>query len=212
LFKHKQCGYESLISPTDFLQGCRCHRCTKSTKSKTTEIFKLQVYDLVFDEYEVLSEYKKGYLPIKMKHILCNNIYESTPDNFLAGRRCPECTNSESLNENIIRIFLQQNNINFEPEYKFNDCRNILPLPFDFAILDINKNLKHLIEFDGEHHYRPITFGGMPMEEAIINHKATKRNDKIKNKYCEKNNIDLIRIPYWEAKNINQILIDLLLS
>ena len=30
----------------------------------------------------------------------------------------------------------------------------------------------------------------------------------IKNKYCEDNNIKLLRIPYWEFKNMRKIIID----
>ena len=32
------------------------------------------------------------------------------------------------------------------------------------------------------------------------------RRDNIKNKYCEENNIKMIRIPYWDYKNIEEIL------
>ena len=31
-------------------------------------------------------------------------------------------------------------------------------------------------------------------------------HDKLKNKYCKKNNIPLIRIPYWQFDKIEQIL------
>ena len=31
--------------------------------------------------------------------------------------------------------------------------------------------------------------------------------DNIKTQYCQQNNIKLIRIPYWEFKNIENILI-----
>ena len=34
----------------------------------------------------------------------------------------------------------------------------------------------------------------------------TKRRDEIKNKYCQENNIKLLRIPYWEFDNIENIL------
>ena len=33
-----------------------------------------------------------------------------------------------------------------------------------------------------------------------------KERDMIKNKYCEDNNINLLRIPYWEDKNIEEII------
>ena len=34
------------------------------------------------------------------------------------------------------------------------------------------------------------------------------KRDKIKDDYCVKNNIKLIRIPYWEINNIETILIN----
>lgn len=36
--------------------------------------------------------------------------------------------------------------------------------------------------------------------------KLTQIRDKIKNKFCEENNINLLRIPYWELDNIKKVL------
>lgn len=43
-------------------------------------------------------------------------------------------------------------------------------------------------------------FGG---EEAL---KSTQSRDKIKTNYCKEHSIKLIRIPYWEFDNIEEIL------
>ena len=60
-----------------------------------------------------------------------------------------------------------------------------------------------LIEYDGRQHFEISEyFGGY---EGFIN---TKIRDTIKNIYCRNNNIDLLRIPYWEFDNIENILID----
>ncbi len=40
----------------------------------------------------------------------------------------------------------------------------------------------------------------------LINKKQTKQYDTIKNQYCYINKIMLLRIPYWEENNIEQIL------
>lgn len=37
---------------------------------------------------------------------------------------------------------------------------------------------------------------------------SRKIRDTIKNIYCRNNNIDLLRIPYWEFDNIENILIN----
>lgn len=74
---------------------------------------------------------------------------------------------------------------------------------FDFAILNDDKSVKFLIEYDGIQHFEPRdAFGG---EEAF---NYTLRKDKIKDDYCKNNNIKLIRIPYWELKRIEQILLE----
>ncbi|MFA5559251.1 MAG: hypothetical protein WDA59_07370, partial [Methanofastidiosum sp.] len=85
----------------------------------------------------------------------------------------------------------------FEQEYIFNDCCNLQPLLFDFAIFREDK-LECLLEYDGQFHYLPINGQSKLIYQRI--------NDSIKNKYCKNNNIKLIRIPYWENKNIHFIL------
>lgn len=61
------------------------------SKKKTTEEFKVEVFNLVGDEYQVLGEYIDAKTKIKMLHNKCGNIYEVTPDNFLQCKRCPIC-------------------------------------------------------------------------------------------------------------------------
>ena len=70
-------------------------------------------------------------------------------------------------------------------------------LKFDFYIPSLNV----CIEYDGEQHFE-IAFG--KGEEGL---KDRKRKDEIKNNYCKFNNINLIRIPYWEFENIENIII-----
>ena len=76
----------------------------------------------------------------------------------------------------------------------------MLPLRFDFAIFD-NDKISHLIEYDGEFHFRKL-YESHDFERQ-------KLHDKLKNEYCVKNNIPLIRIPYWEKDNISEILTDI---
>lgn len=91
---------------------------------------------------------------------------------------------------NILSI-LSQNNINFIDEYVFNDLPKYR---YDFAILNNNKKITRLIEFDGEQHYIDIpTWGGLEKQQE---------RDKIKNDYAKQHNIPLVRIPYWERDNI----------
>lgn len=76
-------------------------------------------------------------------------------------------------------------------------------MPFDFYLPDYNI----LIEYDGEEHFRPVNFGGISDDEALEHLKITQYHDKIKTNYCQENGIPLIRIPFWEKKNIQNILL-----
>jgi very-short-patch-repair endonuclease len=108
---------------------------------------------------------------------------------------CPVC--SESKGEREIRKYLDGFKILYEKEYKFKDCRNILPLRYDFYL----PKYRAVIEFDGIQHYEPVEhFGGLKAYESL------KVNDKIKNDYCEDNYIDLIRIRYDQIDRIFDIL------
>ena len=77
-------------------------------------------------------------------------------------------------------------------------------LPFDFYLPDLNK----CIEYDGQHHYYPVTFNGVSEERAKENHLITIKHDEIKNQYCKNNNIELLRIPYYNFKDIEVIVRD----
>ena len=51
-----------------------------------------------------------------------------------------------------------------------------------------------------------MKFGGISEEKAIENFNKNKERDSIKTKYCKDNNINLIRIPYFNYNNIDTIL------
>ena len=63
-----------------------------------------------------------------------------------------------------------------------------------------------LVEYDGEAHDKPISFGCKDKNEILKRFKQTKIRDTIKNEYCEKNNIPLIRIHYTKFNEIENIL------
>lgn len=194
--RHNVCGKTYLKSPDRFLLGGkRCPYCSGRMK-KTTEQFKQDIIEAVDEEYSLLGKYKNNRTKVLIKHNLCNTEYKVTPHNFLRGRRCPIC--NESKGEQLIRKYLTTNSIIFIPEFEIAQCKDKNPLPFDFAIFDTKKNLKCLIEYDGEFHYAPI------LGKEHLDYQNS--HDEIKNKYCREQQILLFRIPYWEKDNIEQIL------
>ena len=132
--------------------------------------------------------------------IICkkHNTFLQSPTTHLSGAGCSKCKSSRG--EQIIINFLKKNNIDFVFQKKFKNCKSKRLLPYDFYLPD--KNI--CIEFDGIQHFKPIKkFGGK------LSLSERQKNDEIKNLYCKKNNIKLIRIKY--DQNVNKILCEKLL-
>lgn len=193
------CNHEWFALPKNLLY-CKssCPNCYGHFK-KTTKQFKEMVYNLVKTEYSVLGEYVGSKEKILMKHNFCGHEWLIQPNKFVQGRRCPKC--KESHGELAIRDFLDRNHIMFKSQYKIDECKDLRPLPFDFAIF-IQDKLTGLIEYQGKQHYCNIDFFG-----ANGRFEKQQQRDNIKREYCKKQNIPLIEIPYT-IKNIDNFLIE----
>ena len=185
-------GHYHEIRLDSFQNGSGCKQCMKDKmmNDKTIVIEKLKNMG-----YKPLNEYTGN--KNKMKFLCINgHEFETTYDNIMSGYgNCPICNSSSG--EQRISIFLINNNIYFITQYRFNDCKYQHTLPFDFYLPE----LKIAIEYDGELHYKPIEhFGGdLRFQEYQI-------RDEVKTKYCKDKGIYLIRIPYWNKDDIEEIL------
>jgi hypothetical protein len=121
--------------------------------------------------------------------------FEQRPDVHLRGSGCKKC--SESTGEKKVAKVLNEMGIEFKREHFFENCKNIFYLKFDFYL----PSYRTCIEFDGIQHFEPLeVFGGVETFERL------KKNDEIKNQYCEDNFIDLIRIRYDRIDSISDVL------
>jgi hypothetical protein len=138
---------------------------------------------------------------VLVKHVGCGKEWPANPSDLLHKKSgCPFCV--ESKGEKRVAAHLTSLNLNFERQYKMDDCKSVRPLPFDFAVFYEDK-LSMLIEYDGVQHFDKTCFGGK-------NYKNILKNDKIKNEYCSLNSITLLRISYKEFENIETIINDAL--
>lgn len=110
---------------------------------------------------------------------------------------CGFCKNNSHGNAKIEKL-LKENNILFEREKRFETCKDLLMLPFDFYV-----NNKYLIEYDGKQHFDKDN-------SKLFYNENIEKHDKIKNNWCKENNIPLIRIPYTHYHNLT--IKDLLLE
>lgn len=105
-----------------------------------------------------------------------------------------------SRGEIKIEEILTDSGLMFEEEYSFPDLisTNGRPLRFDFAVFDDNEDLDFLIEYQGIQHYQAKSkFGG------ITGLRKQQYNDMCKREYCNRHNIKLVLIPYWDEQRVN---------
>ena len=105
-----------------------------------------------------------------------------------------------SRGEIKIEEILERANLPFTEEYIFPDLvsNNGRPLRFDFCVFDDNGDIDFLIEYQGIQHYEPKSkFGG------IAGLRKQQYNDMKKREYCQKHDITLVIIPYWDEGRVN---------
>lgn len=199
-FRCKVCGYEWDAVANGFMirhsKGCpKClHRARVTENELRERITKMNTTILYLDSYTDMSH--KARFMCKS----CNYVWSALPGNILSRGTCPHC--KISLGEKTIENYLINHHITYLREYKFPECKNKRPLPFDFYLPDYNL----CIEYDGEQHFQPVTFHKYTLEQAERKLRYVQQNDTIKNEFCKTRDIKLLRIPYTEFKNIDDIL------
>lgn len=154
------------------------------------------------------KKFYSGRQAVKCK-CSCGTEFDVLYTNLVRGQyRCAKCTRSVSTYEFMMRTYLDSLDVNYISQYRIDDCRDVLPLPFDFYLTDYDC----LIEVDGEGHFFPCYFHNCSKEKAEKTFKLTQKHDKIKNKFCKEYNRKLVRIPYWEFQHeeYKQIITNLL--
>lgn len=129
----------------------------------------------------------------------CGKEFKTTYRAFCKGKfYCDDCTDVRSKCEKITAQFLSNQGINYIEQFRINSLRDINPLSFDFCLSDYNI----LLEIDGEQHRKPVNFhGALTQEQMELAFKKQQHRDKLKNDYCEKYNIPLLRIPDYDVLN-----------
>ena len=126
----------------------------------------------------------------------CGRICYASTQDLLSGNVI-SCGCIRSVGENLICEYLDRKNIKYVREKTFIGCKDLGSLKFDFWLQDYGV----CIEYDGIQHYDQVHYFKYAKGDV-------QRRDAIKTKYCEENDIILLRIPYWEKDNIESILTD----
>jgi hypothetical protein len=179
-------------TPKEHLRGSGCAKCgiEKNANARRMDV----PYFIAKSKLIHGDVYDYGKVNYKNNHtgviIICKKHGEFTqkPQDHYRGNGCPNCCNS--IGENTIARLLVNLNIEFIQQKKYDDCRFVFKLPYDFYLPKYNI----LIEYDGRQHYEAIdVFGG---EQRLL---ITQRNDTIKTNYAKNKEIPLLRIRFDES-------------
>lgn len=162
-------------------------------KEDFVESSKIDIIGKRFGYLTVLSE--EAFVKGKRRRVKClcdcGNLHVCIVTDLTTGHVMSCGCMNKSKGELYIEKILHELNVEFEKQKKFDDCKNKRSLPFDFYIPKYNL----CIEYDGAQHYKPVDFWGG--KDRFLERQL---NDKIKDEYCDKNNITLMRIPYTKTK------------
>jgi hypothetical protein len=185
-----ECGKKSIVRgshlTSERVRSCGCLISDTQFKDLSNKKFGL------LTAIKPVTTYNRKY--IWLCKCECGSLIEVRSDSLISGNTM-SCGCLVSKGELLISKFLLSKNIDFRKQFTFKDCKNINPLPFDFAAFKEGQ-LWFLIEFDGEQHFGK---GGYANE-------TIKERDIIKNNYCSYFGIPFLRIPYTKINSINFIL------
>ena len=197
-----ECGKICYI-PTSNLSREHTRSCGCKTYKISGDKLRLKLKGKKFGKLTVIEELPSKNLESKwLCQCECGNKIEATGWHLTKGI-VQSCGCLISKGEFKIRELLISANIPFTTQAIFEDCLSPKnkKLRFDFYI-----DNKYLIEFDGEQHYMKEPNQIFSIEDL----EKIKLYDEIKNQWCKKNNIPLIRIKFDRLENLT--LEDLLLK
>jgi hypothetical protein len=176
-------------------KGCgKCGNCWKKTKEEFVE----DAIAVHGDRYDYsLSKYVKNDVKLK---IICPNhgVFKQTPNSHVSAKNgCPKCAATKG--EVAVEKALNDLGLDYVVQYSFNDCLTAKGKKsrFDFAVFT-GSSLFCLIEYDGLQHFRSVKrFGGKETFDYV------RECDRLKNEYCDLNNLKLFRISYRDLDKIS---------
>lgn len=186
------CGTVCTVRSAQLLNGktrsCGCLQRSMTSKANTKN------YTNMITPYGVRlvnRAYKKnGVWMWNCVCPICGNTFVALPAKLWSGHTTSCGCKIESSKERFIESLLEEYQTEYKKQYSFSDCRYKYRLKFDFVVKTKGGQCI-AIEYDGKQHFTPIEFFGGA--EAF---EKTQIRDKIKNEYCDRNSIQLLRIPY----------------
>lgn len=194
------------MTPGRHLAGRGCRKCNAERHGSERQLSFWEFVERVLSthgpyRYEYcleghVNQYSK--IPIRCP---IHGLFFQTVAAHIRGHGCYRC--AQSTGEQRVREALVSLDVEFCEQARFPECCDKRALPFDFFVP------KHrlLIEFDGSQHFEATNHWGG--EEKLA---ETKLHDAIKNRFAEQHLYHLVRIPYWDFDDTEEIVLNAVAS
>lgn len=200
-----KCSKHGKLHSEKFYNIIKSYGCPDCSVENRRENRRTDIETLINQIKEVHREFitlinPKDYIntdtPLKFKcHKKKHGVFISSSHSILRGAGCPICKTSKG--ERAILFWLRDNNIKHKWQYRVKKHNGKGHFIFDFYLPQHDC----LIEYDGRQHFIEIeAWGG---SESL---KKVQRIDKMKNEYAEFNSLKMLRIPYTDFEQIDNIL------
>ncbi len=194
--------FEKTLQGVNYSKLVVCKKCVGEIVSERqkTDIDIIKEYLISLGSEMISEKFEHSCKKITIKCDKCGKGFDRTWKQIKDRENvtCPKCSDAKSIGEKKINTLLKKHNINYEVEKTFEGCSDVSKLRYDFYIPELNT----CIEYDGKQHFFAYNdFGGTSSFEDRV------KKDKMKNDFCKKENINLIRITYKQFKDIENILI-----
>ncbi len=200
-------------TPHQHLRGHSCELCSRKLNAKLRS---KSVVDFIKDAKKIHGDKydygKVNYKTDKIKIIIVcpdHGEFSQTPRHHLKGCGCPHCLfKNEGKVKNLLLEYFKGWTITSHKRiwegYKGYNVKRYC----DFWL---EKNdIKVIVEYDGEQHFKVVRFGGCAQNKAIKNLIRQQKVDRLDAEFCKENNIILHRIRYDEdkEKSIKELISD----
>ncbi len=176
----------------------RCFKCHPKPKDMTEEYF-FSLFENTDDLVFSTSMFEKDVVRTRYK---CSHghLTDITIRSFLNKefKTCGKCSKKISSMEKQTIKYLEENNILFRAQYFPKDLRSDLNRSLSIDIVTD----KFYIELDGQQHFKFTPMFHKTQEKFI----RQLINDELKDAYCKKHNIWLIRVPFFYGDHILEYL------
>lgn len=194
-----KCGHKwSQVGYALWISGCP--KCARNAP-KTPEEFRAEMA-IKAPNLEILTDYVRANKKLLTRCKDCGTENWVNPNKLQQGQQCAYCKITRG--ERRIADFFKSNNIDFEPQKRFESLRGVGggKLSYDFYVPSYNT----LIEYQGLQHEQKVRFRGVSTEDLDERLRKQREHDKRKREYAINNGYNFIEIWYYDYDNIESIL------